>query len=184
MNRAPTVRKGGLAEARFLATSRCPLPDPDVRRDGSVHGNGFSNTFSGDIAIVRFSSDDIDIVRSPSGDIVNVHFSTGEIVVVHCALGEIVIVRIASGGSVVINDSRGNYNHNGSIYVGETGHSSPPPATTLDGRILVKDTTGGDDGNNNGFITVRGCHADATDLDPDVNRDCVCGDVNGNVFII
>ncbi len=84
-----------------------------------------------------------------------------------------------TAGNVVINQSRGNYNAAGSIYVGEIGSSTPPPSVVFDGSIMLKDNTGHTAGGNlTGLITVRGCH-NTGDLDI-----CICGTNSGTVSLL
>lgn len=86
---------------------------------------------------------------------------------------------IGSAGSITINDSRGNFNANGMIHIGSTSEETPLDDVTFDGSIMIKDTTGGADGDLNGTIKVVGCHASSADLDI-----CICGTNNGTITIV
>jgi hypothetical protein len=84
---------------------------------------------------------------------------------------------LGSNGSIVVNNSRGDYDANGAIYIGKPG-VLPLPDVTFDGRIKILDSTTSGGGDLNSTITVRGCHATNDDLDI-----CICGNNNGSVTI-
>jgi len=84
---------------------------------------------------------------------------------------------LGTSGSITINETRGDYDADGTIFVGYV--FSQQEFVTFDGSILILDSSGGQGGDLNGLIKVSGCHATADDLDI-----CICGTNNGTVEIV
>lgn len=153
-----------------------------------VLGNGLidiQGDCSGDIQVTG------DVIGDGKIEVDGTLESTGRILIDGLLRGNIVIdeetqsltlIRLTegidSGYAVTINESRGNFNANGTIHVGPVLYlGDTPPDLTFDGGIMIKDTTGGAGGDLEGTIKVVGCH-NTGDLDI-----CICGDNNGTVTI-
>ena len=96
------------------------------------------------------------------------------------ALSQIHITEGLDDGTITINYDGGDFDANGTIYIGEP--TGPLGNVTFDGSILIQNGEGPHGchgGDLNGDITVRGCHATSDDLDI-----CICGSDNGRVTII
>ncbi|MHC4065773.1 MAG: translocation/assembly module TamB domain-containing protein [Planctomycetota bacterium] len=161
----------------------------DLKSSGEISVTGdFADTLG---------NDDIDIGGDVAGDIdLDGDFdgsiqidgtleSTGRILIDGLVDGPVTIeeetvalsqIRMTDGlgtdGSITINDSTGDYDANGTIYIGAP--SIPLPDVSYDGWINIKGPAEGSGGDLEGTITVVGCHETDDDLDI-----CICGDTNG-----
>jgi len=73
---------------------------------------------------------------------------------------------LGTSGSIVINESRGDYDADGTIFIGHlVTQQGPLPPVTFDGSIMVLDSTGGQGGDLNGIIKVSGCHDSSDNKD-------------------
>ncbi|RJP33463.1 MAG: hypothetical protein C4547_12235 [Phycisphaerales bacterium] len=90
-----------------------------------------------------------------------------------------ITVGLTDDGLIVINNSEGNHNAAGGIYVGVTTicWECELPIVKYDGVIdILNGPSGG--GDLDGYVTVVGCH-----LTDDPLELCVCGSVNGTTSI-
>ena len=154
---------------------------------------------AGDLVVVGAMSGDITVTGDAAGDIwikgdmnsagsISVQgelSATGRIFVDGECNGDIIIsertadlslIRLrdfGSSGNVVVNDSEGDFDAEGDIYVGSVAVLSepPPPDVIYDGSILLKKESGTSNGGGLlGRIKVVGRHATTDDLDI-----CECG---------
>jgi hypothetical protein len=170
----------------------------DVTTDGAI---AVDDTAAGDIAVTVdlvgnvsigvHAEGDIDIDGDVTGgiDIDGTLKSTGRILIDGLCDGPITIgqetvalsqIKMTDGlgqdGSITINDGLGNYDAEGTIYIGAAG--LPLPSVTYDGSITILAPSEGHGGDLDGSITVVGCHETEADLDL-----CICGNNNGTLTI-
>ncbi|MCH7526511.1 MAG: hypothetical protein IID39_03655 [Planctomycetes bacterium] len=157
-----------------------------------VLGNGFidvQGNASGDIEVTG------DVIGDGKIEVDGALESTGRILIDGFIKGAVTIgketmtnslIRTNKGldpdngsGDITVNNSRGNWDANGTIHVGGGISEQTPDDIVFDGTILIKDDINGNGGDLSGLIKIVGCHADTNDLDI-----CICGDNNGTVQIV
>jgi hypothetical protein len=153
----------------------------DIRIDGDVSGDiAVGGDLDGDIYLGTLGatpdllgSIDVGGALGPNGRIIVWGACDGDIIIaddtgknshITCFGG------LEDDGSIVVNDDRGDYDHNGTIYVGQAVLTHPLCPVTFDGYIMITDDTSGNGGDNEGTIEVVGCHDEEDVLDV-----CICG---------
>jgi hypothetical protein len=170
----------------------------DIFIDGDVSGDiGVDGDLEGDIRLGE-QLVTTDLLADGSIDIGGALGTNGRIIVWGACVGDIIIaddtgtnslIACYGGlheepgppvdpGRIIVNNGRGDYDHNGTIHVGQAGVSDPLLDVTFDGYIMITDDTSGKGGDNLGTIRVIGCQPEGW-----VDEICICGGDYGTVTL-